>query len=277
MEGYILISCLLVAGTFLHGRAGAWLLPLALLPLQLWWGLLAPVGAVVLAVYIATTVWMLKPSLPHWVQWSLRGLWLAISVALVMHAVPGMHNLPMVTDTALKPGSVPTAFYWNIDKVWVAWSLGTYVMALWRPSGPVVKTHGFLAGVVALGGIVLTLLWGWGSGLLAWQPAVPAIFWLFAAANLLNTCFAEELLFRGVIQNWLVRRSGSVPLGLLAASALFGLVHLPLSATFALGAFIAGLCYGAVYLLSRRLWVAVLCHWGLNLAHILLFTYPLAA
>lgn len=276
MQDHIWISCALVAGTLLHGRPGAWLLPVALLPLQLWWGLLAPVGALVLLVYIAVTLWMVRAEVPAWGQWLLRGLWLAISTALVLHAVPGIHNLQLASDTLLKPGSAPASLYWNIDKVWLAWSLGTYVVSLWQPSGPVGQARWAWVPAVALGSIALALGWGWRLGLLAWQPGIPGFFWVFAAANLLNTCFAEELLFRGVIQNWLVKRSGSMTLGLLAAAALFGLVHLPLSAAFALGAFIAGLGYGAVYLLSRRLWVAVLCHWLLNMVHILLFTYPLA-
>ncbi len=275
MAIHIFISLILVLGTVLYRRPGAWLLPLVLLPLQLWWGLLAPVGALVLLVYIAVTVWMVRPSVPGWGRWLLLGLWLAISLALVLHAVPGIHNLPVVTDTALKPGSVPTAFYWNIDKVWLAWSLGTYVVALWRPSLTISQVYWLWVPPVALGSIALALGWGWSLGLLHWQPGMPEIFWLFAAANLLNTCIAEELLFRGVLQNWLVRHCG-LPLGLLAASVVFGLAHLPLSVGFAVGAFIAGLGYGAVYLLSGRLWVAMLCHWLLNLVHILLFTYPLA-
>lgn len=42
-------------------------------------------------------------------------------------------------------------------------------------------------------------------------------------------------------------------------------------------AFGAGLLYGLVYLWTGRLVWAVLVHWGLNLTHLLLFTYPMSA
>ncbi|SQL02415.1 CAAX amino protease [Pseudomonas aeruginosa] len=38
---------------------------------------------------------------------------------------------------------------------------------------------------------------------------------------------------------------------------------------------LAGLIYGLAWLWSGRLWVATLFHFGLNLTHLLLFTYPL--
>jgi len=37
---------------------------------------------------------------------------------------------------------------------------------------------------------------------------------------------------------------------------------------------LAGLIYGLAWMLSGRLWVAVLFHVGLNLCHLLFFTYP---
>ncbi len=113
-------------------------------------------------------------------------------------------------------------------------------------------------------------------GLLAWRPGLTPWFAAFAVANLLNTCVAEELLFRGMLQRRLVARLGGA-LGLAAAAALFGLAHFPAGAGFMAVAAVAGLLYGLVYRWTGRLAWAVLAHWGLNLAHVALCTSPLAA
>ena len=59
------------------------------------------------------------------------------------------------------------------------------------------------------------------------------------------------------------------------ASALFGLAHFAGGPLLMLFAGLAGLIYGLAWLWSGRLWVATLFHFGLNLTHLLLFTYPL--
>ncbi|HEY7885925.1 MAG TPA: CPBP family intramembrane glutamic endopeptidase [Cellvibrionaceae bacterium] len=276
IEHYALVSGALIASTFFYRRRWLWLLPAGLIALQLWWAMLAPVGAVFLSAYIVVTLGMARASIPRWAIVSLRALWFLMSTALVVHLVPGIYNLPLLMDASLKPGSAPTSLYWNIDKVWLAWSLGTYVVSLWQGNRKLHRRDWGLVIFVGVVGTVVVMLWGMGAGVLAWQPAVPMAFILLVAANLLNTCIAEELLFRGVIQRWCTRRWSPV-IALFLTSALFGLVHLPVSLAFAIGAFIAGLCYGAVYQITGRLWAAVLCHWGLNLVHMLLFTYPVVA
>jgi hypothetical protein len=272
LEYYVLVSAALIASTFFYRWRWVWLLPVSLIALQLWLEMVAPVGALFLSVYIAVTLCMIRTSLPLWVIVALRGLWFLMSVALVLHLAPGIYNLPVMADAPLKPGSAPASFYWNIDKVWLAWSLGTYVVSLWQGPRKLQIHQWGLAIAVGVAGTGLVMLWGVIAGLLAWQPAIPIAFAVLAAANLLNTCVAEELLFRGVIQNWCMRR-WSPAIALLITSALFGLVHLSVSWIFAIGAFMAGLCYGAVYQITGRLWAAVLCHWGLNLVHMVFFTY----
>ncbi|MGM0785563.1 MAG: CPBP family glutamic-type intramembrane protease, partial [Pseudomonadota bacterium] len=55
------------------------------------------------------------------------------------------------------------------------------------------------------------------------------------------------------------------------------IAHFPGGVAFVLVATGAGLLYGLVYLWAGRLIGAVLVHWGLNLTHLLLFTYPMSA
>lgn len=99
---------------------------------------------------------------------------------------------------------------------------------------------------------------------------------MFAAANLLNTCITEELLFRGLLQRQLQRHITPL-LALVATALLFGLVHLAGGWAYVGVATLAGGLYGLVYYWTGRIVWAVLVHWLLNFSHFMLFTYPLSA
>ncbi len=86
--------------------------------------------------------------------------------------------------------------------------------------------------------------------------------------------FAEEILFRGVLYNWLRGRWGFIP-SALVSSLVFGVMHVEPSiaaATFVLGFIIAG-----IYEWSGSLWTAVIVHATNNTAVILLLYVALAA
>jgi membrane protease YdiL (CAAX protease family) len=68
----------------------------------------------------------------------------------------------------------------------------------------------------------------------------------------------EELLFRGLALE-LVGRVAGVPIGLLVASALFGLAHC-ITGTYAVLAGFVGLYLGGLAVLSDGLWVPILVH-----------------
>jgi membrane protease YdiL (CAAX protease family) len=70
------------------------------------------------------------------------------------------------------------------------------------------------------------------------------VTWAFVA-------LPEELLFRGMIQNWLMRTIGSPMVGLVVASLIFGAAHLdnpPKIWRYAMLATLAGLAYGWTYM-----------------------------
>ncbi|MDQ4371173.1 CPBP family intramembrane glutamic endopeptidase, partial [Pseudomonas aeruginosa] len=118
------------------------------------------------------------------------------------------------------------------------------------------------------------LLLAVGVGLLRPELHAPAWLWQFVLANLFFVSLAEEALFRGYLQQRLGQWLGPWP-ALALASALFGLAHFAGGPLLMLFAGLAGLIYGLAWLWSGRLWVATLFHFGLNLTHLLLFTYPL--
>ena len=110
--------------------------------------------------------------------------------------------------------------------------------------------------------------------LVGWQPKWPDKFWLWLALNLGGAVLAEELLFRAMLQVWLVQRMGAL-VGIGLTALLFGAVHWPFSPLFAGVAVLAGLGYGLVFYLSGRLWPALMLHLAVNVCHVLLLTYPI--
>ncbi|TVK91296.1 hypothetical protein AYJ01_19035 [Shewanella algae] len=201
-----------------------------------------------------------------------QGLILLSAVALTVHLLPGFDNLKLLDKVRASSGSAPFSMYLNLDKplslflLLLAWPLvaGTPKPL---PRRKIILLALLFAATPALLGLASL------SGAINWDPKLPGWWWLFALNNLLLTCVAEEVLFRGALQQYLVKRGGAL-LGITLASVLFGLAHLAGGWTLALFAALAGVLYGLVFQLSGRLWLAALCHFCLNFCHLLLFSYP---
>ncbi|MDX1755407.1 MAG: CPBP family intramembrane glutamic endopeptidase [Marinobacter sp.] len=223
--------------------------------------------------YLLLTAWMVAQPLPLWFRNMRYGCWFLASAVLLVHAVPGDRGLLLAEQVVLKPGGIATDLYLNHDKVWVAWSLLSWLplvrlsMALRRPFPR------WLVPILLSAGLALVMVLAVALGLVSWQPALTPWFWVFAVSNLLNTCMAEELLFRGLLQRQLAIRFGWMT-ALALASAAFGLAHMAGGWSFVTVAGLAGLLYGLAYMWTGRLIWAVLVHWLLNVSHFLFFTYP---
>ncbi|MCW8354408.1 CPBP family intramembrane metalloprotease [Marinomonas pontica] len=61
------------------------------------------------------------------------------------------------------------------------------------------------------------------------------------------------------------------------SAMLFGIAHMGGGVEYAIVASVAGLGYGGVYYLTKRIEYAILCHFILNGLHFLFFTYPMLA
>src|SRR5262249_1750681 len=92
---------------------------------------------------------------------------------------------------------------------------------------------------------------------------------MYAPAQFLGiflfTAIPEELLFRGLIQNWLERVTGSRLVGLVIAAIVFGASHLnngpPLpNYKYFFLASIAGFFYGIVWQTTRNLTASAVTH-----------------
>jgi hypothetical protein len=207
-----------------------------------------------------------------------HGLFLILALALALHWLPGFYNGSVIGPEVFTDDAVPFTMYLNLDKpligFWLLlacpWVVGRRSLRLSLYATALALT---LSALAALGGAVLL-------GIIHWAPKWPSQAWLWILNNLLLVTLVEEALFRGYIQGGLSRRFKQRPhgenLALIAAALLFGLAHLGAGWQWVLLASIAGLGYGLAYRFGG-LSAAIATHFGLNLLHFGLFTYPMLA
>ncbi|MCW1244347.1 CPBP family intramembrane metalloprotease [Pseudomonas sp. SAICEU22] len=205
-------------------------------------------------------------------------LFLVLAIALALHWMPGFFNGRAIAPQRFTDDAARFAMYLNQDKPligfwlllacpWIVgrrpfrWSIYATVLGL------------CLSTTLALGGALLL-------GMIQWAPKWPDQAWLWVLNNLLLVTLVEEALFRGYIQGGLSRcfkllRHGD-QLALLLASLLFGLVHAGAGWHWVLLSGLAGVGYGLAYRFGG-LGAAIATHFGLNLLHFALFTYPMLA
>jgi membrane protease YdiL (CAAX protease family) len=129
------------------------------------------------------------------------------------------------------------------------WAAGFLYFALFLPAG------------VLLG-------WALGFGTFRLRPMPWWEMAAIAVATFLGilwfVALREEFVFRGLLQEWLERWLGSGWLGLIAASVVFGLVHLLFRSfpnwRFAILAAVAGAFYGRAYITTRSLRAPIVTH-----------------
>ena len=113
--------------------------------------------------------------------------------------------------------------------------------------------------IVFLAYAVVALPIGFATGFIGWRPELDATHLVGGPLMIyLVTGVPEEFLFRGLLQNllaqWLGPRSG-----LVVASIIFGLAHLP-DPRYVLLATIAGVAYGLVYARTQRITASAITH-----------------
>ncbi|SFM69847.1 CPBP family intramembrane glutamic endopeptidase [Marinobacter zhejiangensis] len=244
--------------------------------LALWVGYSSWQFSVYVLGYLLLSAWMVERPARNGLRYLHFALWGGASLPLLVHTAPGYDGLLLAEQVVMKPASVAIDLYFNHDKIWVAWSLLGWLPMIRQSLTPRRGFLPLLTPFLLLAGLALVMLLATVLELVHWQHGLPEWFWVFAIANLLNTCIAEEMLFRGLVQRQLQIRFGWI-VALLGTSLLFGLAHVPGGWSFVAVASLAGLVYGLTYLWTGRLVWAVLVHWLLNLSHLMLFTYPFSA
>jgi len=106
---------------------------------------------------------------------------------------------------------------------------------------------------------VVALPIGLATGFIGWRPELDATHLVGGPPIIyLVTGVPEEFLFRGLLQNLLTRWLGPRA-GLVIASIIFGLAHLP-DPRYVLLATIAGVAYGWVYFRTQRITASAITH-----------------
>ncbi len=210
------------------------------------------------------------------VVWFGHGLFIALSIALASHWLPGFFSERVIAAQRFSEHAAPFSMYLNLDKPLIGfWILLACPWALAAVrAGRAVKTSLLMllsTSLVCLG--TATAL-----GVVGWAPKWPEQSTLWLLNNLLLVTLTEELLFRAYIQGGLQHLLRRLPYGgamaVVLSAGLFGLVHLGGGWQWALLAGIAGVGYGVAYRYGG-LQAAVVTHFGLNLLHFSLFTYPM--
>ncbi|MBN4080190.1 CPBP family intramembrane metalloprotease [Beggiatoa alba] len=207
-------------------------------------------------------------------------LFLVLCLAFGLHIVPGFNSLQILDNARLGTDALPYSLYFNFDKALI----GLFILGfLYQQSNNVLSWPASIVRLLIIMTLTTTVviilsLWlgyirfeiKWFNGLLYWM-------W----ANLFFTCIAEEALFRGLLQHQLAKKLTHIKFGsgiaVIVAAVLFGMAHIGGGALYMLLATVAGMGYGAVYALTGRIETSILCHFGLNLIHIIFFTYPAIA
>ncbi|CAA0191351.1 CPBP family intramembrane glutamic endopeptidase [Tenacibaculum maritimum] len=212
--------------------------------------------------------------------YKLKNLILFLTVILL--AIPLFFHFPLLEFTnynyikgvILTPNAVPYSLYFNLDKTLI----GIFIIGcnFQQKTFNFNKTGKLLARLLALM-IVFLFISSSLIGYTKFEPKIPSFIGVWIITNLFFTCFAEEALFRGLIQQQINEAlSGKYAniLSITIASLLFGLAHFTGGVSYILLASIAGGFYGYIYYKSHRIESAIALHFIFNLAHLIFFTYP---
>jgi len=275
--GFLYLSVLLL---WLPGRRTApnWSIALSLsVLLGLTSHLLDPVAIIPITLLAFAAYYSQAEKSRALVRWTAGVTVLVLSAGLATHQFPGFHNLNVLDHVTISKDAVPYTFYLNFDKAAVGiFILGfSYQLISGRDKWvPLFKKIAVKLPLV----IFITIFAAFILGFVTFDFKIPNDILIWTITNLLFVCVAEEALFRTFIQNNLSLTMRKIKYGdrlaVLITAILFGLVHYPSGTKYVILAMVAGMGYGWVYVVTRRVEASIMTHFGVNLIHILFFTYP---
>jgi hypothetical protein len=215
-------------------------------------------------------------------QLILHAVLIVIFVGFAYHIFPGFHNWKLIDRVPLSATSLPYTMYLN-----VAQPIYSYFFLFFQvkesttyQSWSNIFRWGVIAFLLTLIGLLIA---NYCYPLVAWDPKAlnPAFALIWILRMVFSVCLAEEVFFRGYLQERLIVVFRNFPhavwIAWILSSCLFGLLHLPAGVPIFVMATLAGLGYGLAYLKTRRIESAIITHFLVNLVHIWLFSYPMLA
>ena len=211
---------------------------------------------------------------------ALRGIALAvvlvISAGLLAHALPGFANPRVLDAVQVSADSLPYTKYLNFDKG----VTGLLLLGLVAPQRTARGSRIPVAPLLARFALIVTAVMAATLvvGFVRFDPKLPSWWGLWTWSMVFLTALPEEAVFRHVIQggvqDWLGGTNRARWTAMMVGGALFGLAHLAGGWTYVALATLAGLGYGWIYAASGSIAASILAHTGLNLLHLLFFSYP---
>lgn len=205
------------------------------------------------------------------------GLAIVCSAAVCLAKLPYIHDWRVVASMTISPDAIPYSMYLNFDKSLIGLffiCFSAYSLAnggRWRST----LKKGLIVGVVATLALMPLAIY---LGYVHYDFKFTDFFYLWAAHNLFFTCFAEEALFRGMIQRFFQFRLQNVRHGrwiaIIIGALLFGAAHYPGGLKYVLLASVAGLFYGYAFMKTEKIEASILAHFMVNTVHFVFFTYP---
>lgn len=219
-----------------------------------------PTAIVALIAY--TMIATVYSTLPEFWKRNVRYGGMLLGLLAGFHQVPGIETVPLYSKW-WEYGSKLLAFNFPLDKAYAGLLLGL-IAAQFHPQKQDWRYVWLLpVGIAAL--LLLVLLLGHRV-----QITIPQYVAAFLFVNLMETCFSEELFFRGALQRELMLYLAPVP-AIVITAILFGLVHIHRGWEFVALATLSGLLYGFIYRRTGMLSLSVLSHFLVNCAWIMLF------
>jgi len=204
-----------------------------------------------------------------------------IGLALGLHVVPGFNNFEFASNIKLSPSAASFDIWFNWDKS----MFGLFVLGLVlqkslvrNPVDAISMAKSFLP--LAVIGIFIVYFIGVLIGYSSFDLTATVIFLPWALKNIVFTVVAEEVFFRGLIQNELTKRLScnySDHLAVIIGGGIFGLAHFSGGIYYVLLSSLAGILYGYTYKITGRIEAPIITHFILNAGHFLIFTYPYSA
>ncbi len=205
----------------------------------------------------------------------LWGLIFLLGLTLELHEIPGFRNLLVLDNIQFTPDAIPFSLSFKLDKISVGLILiGTTLQLASTPkdwknlSLKVIKRLPLVIGLL----VFLSIVFGY----VRWEPKNPQYLCLWMGSNLFFTCLAEEAFFRGFFQESLSKgkyKYASI-IAVVLPSFFFGMIDYPGGFHYVFLATVAGILYGWVYHVTKRIEASMITHFLLNLMHLLFFTYP---
>jgi membrane protease YdiL (CAAX protease family) len=204
---------------------------------------------------------------------------MGILTGFTLYKLPGYNRL-LMESVILSPASNPLVLFFNFEKVnaaLIVYACSRLIIAEKIPDIASIKQ----TCIILLTCILVILTPAIVSGYVKYDPKLPGLTLLWGGRMFLFICFAEEVIFRGFLQNtirgWFTHYKRDYFLPIIITSIIFGLAHYRDGTIFMVLAAICGLFYGYTYQRTNRILCAMLVHFGLNFTHFIFFTYPSAA